>query len=121
MRIDGFAVKTASSLVNSLANIKPQFDALMKLGFNLTETPIGVTVVGNLSGKTVVFTGSMQKGGRSDMEKQAKFLGAKVGSSVSSKTDYLICGADVGAAKTTAAKRHGVTVLTEDQYLEMAG
>jgi len=121
MRIDGFAVKTASSLVNSLANIKPQLDAWMKLGFNLTETPIGVTVVGNLSGKTVVFTGSMQKGGRSDMEKQAKFLGAKVGSSVSSKTDYLICGADVGAAKTTAAKRHGVTVLTEDQYLEMAG
>jgi DNA ligase (NAD+) len=118
MAIDGFAQKSADSLVKSLRNIKPQFDALMKLGFNLVETPIGASVVGNLSGKIVVFTGTLKKG-RSEMESQAKALGAKVGSSVSSKTDYLIIGTNVGAAKTAAAEKHGVTVLTEEQYLEL--
>jgi DNA ligase (NAD+) len=119
--IDGFAEKTATTLVDALINIKPEFDALMGLGFNLIRTPLASeeSASSPIAGKTVVFTGSMQRGGRSDMEKQAKSLGAKVGSSVSSKTDYLVIGTNVGANKTSAAEKHGVAVLTEDEYLKL--
>jgi DNA ligase (NAD+) len=119
--IDGFAQKSADSLIYSLKKIKPAFDYLMSLGFNLVETSLASDriVSGSLSGKTVVFTGSMVHGKRDDMEKHAKSLGAKVGSAVSSKTDYLICGANVGASKTQAAEKNGVTVISEDQYIEM--
>jgi DNA ligase (NAD+) len=121
IKIDGFAELTAEYLVSSLAKIKPEFDWLMRLGFNLSETPLtSETVVsGSVAGKSICFTGTMVRGSRDEMTRQAKALGANVGSSVSSKTDYLVCGANVGAAKTNAAVKHGVVVLTEDEYLEM--
>ncbi|MGZ8172950.1 MAG: BRCT domain-containing protein [Methylobacter sp.] len=121
VRIDGFAEKTANSLVNSLANIKAQFDQLMSLGFNLIETPLSSerVVSSPIAGKTVVFTGSMQHGGRSQMEKQAKALGAKVASAVTGKTDYLVIGTNVGASKTEAAHRNGTAVISENDYLKL--
>lgn len=119
VRIDGFAEKTASVLVETLQNIKPQFDRLFPL-FNLKRTSIGgSTTESPIAGKTIVFTGAMQKGSRDQMEKEAKLLGAKVGSSVSGKTDYLVAGLNVGANKTAAARKHGVKVLTEDEYLQL--
>ncbi|NOV31224.1 hypothetical protein DDY07_15955 [Methylomonas sp. ZR1] len=119
VQIDGFAEKTAKSLVNSLAKVKSQVTALMPR-FNLKRTT-GAASVGNsaISSKTIVFTGSMQRSKREDMEKQAKALGAKVGSSVSAKTDYLVVGANVGANKTQAAGKFGTTILTEDEYLAL--
>lgn len=116
VRIDGFAEKTATVLVETLANIKPQFDAMVDL-FALLPTPRGRSVDSPIAGKTIVFTGAMQHGSRDDMQKQARALGAKVSSSVSSKTDYLICGENAGKAKLDAALKHGVTVLTEQGYL----
>lgn len=119
--IDGFADITATNLVKSLAKIKIDFDLLMGLGFNLIETPL-ITDSAKLtpiSGLTIVFTGSMIHGKRDDMEKQAKSLGAKVSSSVSSKTDYLVCGNNVGEAKTKSAEKNGVKVLSEDEYLAL--
>ena len=61
----------------------------------------------------------MLQGSRGDMEKQAKALGAKVAKSVSSKTSYLVAGEKVGANKINAAKDKGVTVLSEQEYLEL--
>jgi DNA ligase (NAD+) len=118
VRIDGFAEKTAKNLVESLARIKPQFDALVN-SFTLTETLRGRTANSPISGKTLVFTGTMQNGNRDAMEKQAKALGAEVSGSVSSKTDYLVCGENVGKAKTDAAAKHGVEVLFENDYLAL--
>lgn len=125
VRIDGFAEKTASVLVETLRNIKPQFDRLFPL-FNLKRTEIGFDAIVDqmksgspIAGKTIVFTGAMQKGSRDQMEKEAKLLGAKVGSSVSGKTDYLVAGLNVGANKTAAARKHGVKVLSEDEYLQL--
>ncbi len=119
--IDGFADTTANSLVKSLDRIKLQFDALMVIGFNLIQTPLASekAVSSPVSGKALVFTGTMTKGNRTEMEKQAKSLGATVGSSVSSKTHYLVCGANVGANKTAAAKKHGVKLLTEQEYMDL--
>ena len=118
VQIDGFAETTAQSLIKSLARIKDEFDFLAPR-FKLKSTKASLTEKSPITGKTIVFTGSMEKGSRGDMEKHAKSLGAKVSSSVSSKTDYLVCGANVGASKTEAAKKHGVRVLSEMDYLQL--
>ena len=56
----------------------------------------------------VVFTGQMKQGSRSQMKKDALELGANVQSSVSAKTDILICGKKVGSAKINKAEIRGV-------------
>jgi DNA ligase (NAD+) len=68
--------------------------------------------------KTIVFTGSLSYMTRSEAKVKAESLGAKVASSVSVKTDYVVIGEDPGS-KAKAAKELGVTILTEDQWLKM--
>ena len=72
-----------------------------------------------LTGKTIVFTGTMLHGSRDEMKKQAKAFGAKVGSAVSGKTNFLVIGDKVGATKINAAKEKGVEIITEQVYLQM--
>jgi DNA ligase (NAD+) len=76
---------------------------------------------GPLLGKLIVFTGTMQSGSRDDMKKQAKVLGAKIGESITGKTDLLVCGEKVGAAKLHKAESLGVRIVTEAEYLAMLG
>ena len=73
-----------------------------------------------IAGKTVVFTGSLEKMTRNEAKAQAERLGAKVAGSVSKKTDYVVAGPGAGS-KLADAQKFGVTVLTEDEWLAMAG
>lgn len=72
------------------------------------------------NGKTVVATGSLQNFTRDGIGKKLEELGAKVGSSVSKKTDYVIAGEKAGS-KLTKAKELGVPVLTETEFMAMIG
>jgi len=72
------------------------------------------------NGKTVVFTGALTRMGRSEAKAKAESLGAKVTGSVSKKTDYVVIGADAGS-KAKKAEDLGVTILSEDEWLAMAG
>jgi DNA ligase (NAD+) len=74
----------------------------------------------SVSGKTVVFSGSLERMTRDEAKANAERLGAKAASSVSKKTDYLIAGPGAGS-KLADAKKHGVTVLTEDEWLKLIG
>ncbi|MFN7709917.1 MAG: NAD-dependent DNA ligase LigA [Holosporales bacterium] len=71
-----------------------------------------------VAGKTVVFTGTLVSLTRSEAKTQAEALGAKVASSVSSKTDYVILGADAGS-KATKARELGVVTLNEQEWLAL--
>jgi DNA ligase (NAD+) len=70
------------------------------------------------SGKTVVITGTLSQG-RSEIAAILEEAGAKVVGSVSANTQYLICGAGVGASKTSKAAALGVTVIDEARMNEM--
>jgi DNA ligase (NAD+) len=73
-----------------------------------------------VAGKTVVFTGSLEKMTRDEAKATAERLGAKAAGSVSKKTDYVVAGPGAGS-KLAEAKKHGVTVLTEDEWLKLIG
>jgi DNA ligase (NAD+) len=77
-----------------------------------TDTPV--------AGRTVVFTGALERFTRDEAKARAEALGAKVSGSVSKKTDYLVAGPGAGS-KMADALKHGVTVLTEDEWLALIG
>jgi DNA ligase (NAD+) len=81
------------------------------------EKPRGDSPV---AGKTVVFTGALEKMTRDEAKAMAERLGAKVAGSVSKKTDYVVAGPGAGG-KLDKAREAGVNVLTEDEWLALVG
>jgi DNA ligase (NAD+) len=73
-----------------------------------------------ISGKTIVFTGSLTAMGRNEAKARAEALGATVASSVSKKTDIVVIGADAGS-KAKKAEELGIETIDEDAWLKIAG
>lgn len=95
-------------------------DILDDLEGQLTIQPYEAPKTGDskIAGKTVVFTGTLEKTGRAEAKAKAESLGAKVAGSVSQKTDYVVAGEDAGS-KLKKARELGVTVLTEQEWLDL--
>jgi DNA ligase (NAD+) len=92
-------------------NLKDQLD------IQDAEQPKADTAV---AGKTVVFTGALERMTRDEAKAQAESLGAKVASSVSKKTDIVVAGPGAGSKLKTASEL-GIQVLTEDEWLALVG
>jgi len=116
--IDGIGPKVAHALFDFFAEAH-NTDVVKRLAVQLRIQPyVNDTVQSPVTGKTVVFTGTLVKMTRDAAKATAERMGAKVASSVSAKTDHLIAGADAGS-KLKKAKELGVNILTEDEWLEL--
>ena len=93
-------------------------DHLLEAGVRPQEA--AAPAEGPLTGKTFVFTGTLNRMTRPEAEELVRSLGGKAGSGVSSKTDYLVAGEAAGS-KLEKAQRLKVAVLTEDEFLALAG
>ncbi|MEO6947479.1 MAG: NAD-dependent DNA ligase LigA [Nitrobacter sp.] len=71
-----------------------------------------------VAGKTVVFTGSLERMTRDEAKASAERMGAKVSGSVSKKTDLVVAGPGAGS-KLKEAEKHGVRVISEDEWLKL--
>lgn len=116
--IDGFGKEMILSLYEFFmeANNRAVVDDLMAvLTIEEMESAADDSPV---SGKTVVFTGSLELMTRNEAKAKAESLGAKVSGSVSKKTDYLVAGPGAGS-KLKKAEELGVKVLTESEWLAL--
>jgi len=93
------------------------FDKLLKL---VTATPLEAVRQSPVSGKTVVFTGALERMTREEAKAMAERLGAKVAGSVSKKTDLLVAGPGAGS-KLKDAQKHGVEVIDENEWFNRVG
>jgi DNA ligase (NAD+) len=94
-------------------------DHLLK---EVTVTPVSAPRISDspVAGKTLVFTGTLEKMTRPEAKARAEALGAKVAGSVSKKTDLVVAGPGAGS-KLAEAQKFGVAVIDEDAWLKMIG
>ncbi len=119
MNIEGFAEITSTDIADGLIKKWPTIKHMLGLGFNLSKTPlVGESEITKspVAGMKVVFTGVMLQESRDQIKKDALNLGAKVQSSVSSKTDILIYGENAGATKLKKAEKLGIRIISEEEY-----
>ncbi len=117
---DGIGPTLALSLSDAFAN--PEERAAMdRLVAHLTPVaPEAQATNSPVAGKTVVFTGTLEKMTRAEAKARAEALGAKVSGSVSAKTDLLVAGPGAGSKATKAAEL-GIETIDEDGWLELIG
>ncbi|MDZ7905547.1 MAG: NAD-dependent DNA ligase LigA [Cypionkella sp.] len=117
--IDGVGAVLANSLLETFQNPteRAAIDALIAQ-LDIQPPPARATQGSPVAGKTVVFTGTLEKLSRAEAKAQAERLGAKVAGSVSAKTDILVAGPGAGS-KLKEAEKHGVQVLDEEAWLTL--
>ena len=119
--IDGVGFSVADDLVFFFAephNLDVLEDLESLLDIEAVAAP--TTSDSPVTGKTVVFTGTLTEMTRQEAKARAESLGAKVAGSVSKKTDYVVVGADAGS-KARKAEELGVATLSEADWLALIG
>jgi DNA ligase (NAD+) len=117
--IDGIGAVMATSLVTAFAQLaeRASIDRLV-MHLNIIDAARPDTDGSPVAGKTVVFTGTLEKMTRAEAKARAESLGAKVSGSVSAKTDLLVAGPGAGSKAKKAAEL-GIEILDEDTWLAL--
>lgn len=119
LSIDGVGAVMVQSLINAMNQPaeRASIDRLIaQLEIQDVEKPD--TADSPVAGKTVVFTGSLERMTRAEAKARAEALGAKVSGSVSKKTDIVVAGPGAGS-KEKKAQELGITLMDEDAWLEL--
>ncbi len=118
--IDGVGFAVADDLVAFFGE-SHNLEVLAALEARVSVEPAEAPAADSaLAGKTIVFTGALESMSRAEAKARAEALGAKVAGSVSARTDFVVVGTDAGS-KATKARDLGLTVLSEEEWREMAG
>jgi DNA ligase (NAD+) len=117
--VDGVGEVMATSLLNAFSNPEERaaIDRLAVL-LDIQDVVRVDTSSSPVAGKTVVFTGTLEKMTRAEAKAKAERLGAKVSGSVSAKTDILVAGPGAGS-KAKKAVELGIQTLDEDEWLAL--
>jgi DNA ligase (NAD+) len=118
--IEGLGQVVAEAVADFFAepHIEEVLDALLE---HVTPQPMAqMAAASPVAGKTVVFTGSLERMTRDEAKAQAERLGAKVAGSVSKKTDLIVAGPGAGS-KLAKARELGIEIIDEDGWLRLVG
>ena len=108
--VEFFENQSNIEIINRLKSKGIQFEIIEKINDKATN---------KLEGKLFVVSGVFEKFGRDDLKTAIEDNGGKVGSSISSKTNYVIAGANMGPAKLEKAMQLKITILNEDDFIAM--
>ena len=118
--IDGIGEVVAEAVVQFFGEPHNR-DVVDELLMHVTVTALEArSTTSPVAGKTVVFTGALERMTREEAKAMAERLGAKVSGSVSKKTDLLVAGPGAGS-KLKDAEKHGVEVIDENTWFERVG
>lgn len=123
--IPAFGEVRAQAVVNffSTPDNRRMIEHLLAVGVRpqAPPPPAPVAEEGPLAGKAFVLTGELQRFGRDEAKAAIERAGGRVTGSVSSKTDYVVAGADAGGTKMRGAEKFGVPILDEEALLALLG
>jgi len=108
--IDFFENQENRDIIDRLKSYGVQFAIVEKVNANATN---------KLDGKTFVVSGVFSKFSRDELKTAIEDNGGKVGSSISSKTDYVVAGENMGPAKLEKAHQLKIAILTEDDFIKL--
>ncbi|MFZ3585154.1 NAD-dependent DNA ligase LigA [Loktanella sp. DJP18] len=120
MAIEGFGKTIVAALLTAFhqATERAVIDRLVPM-LTIEDVAAPVVTESSVSGKTIVFTGTLERMSRAEAKTRAESLGAKVSGSVSAKTDILVAGPGAGSKAKKAAEL-GVEVIDEDAWMVIA-
>ena len=118
VNIDQIGEAVAADIIDFFADERNKAAVLDLLEEVTPLSPEKPSADSAVTGKTIVFTGTLVTQSRAEAKAQAERLGAKVAGSVSGKTDFVVVGADAGS-KAKKAESLGVPILSEDEWQKL--
>lgn len=122
MTVDEIGERIAQSVIDFFSNDinKQTIERLKAHGVQMVLEEKESTVVSDLlQGKTIVVSGVFTQVSRDELKQMIEDHGGKNGSSISSKTDYVVAGDKMGPSKLEKANQLGITILTEEEFLTL--
>ena len=120
--VDEIGDRIAQSVIDFFDNQENRvsIERLKKYGvqFEIVEK-VNPNATNKLSGKTFVVSGVFEKFSRDDLKKTIEDNGGKVGSSISTKTDYVVAGENMGPAKLEKANQLKIPIISEDDFIQL--
>ncbi|MXN90653.1 NAD-dependent DNA ligase LigA [Flavobacterium sp. Sd200] len=120
--VDEIGERIAQSVMDFFYNEENRkiIERLKGYGVQLEAMAVPDTTVSNkLAGQTLVVSGVFEKFSRDELKKAIEDNGGKVGSSISSKTHYVVAGDNMGPAKLEKANQLGVKIISEDEFISL--